>query len=180
MTDAENIKMQIESAENAPEETILKQKPPRKPRQPLDPEVKAKLSANMKKVNEARIAAAKIKSEHKLDKKQMEIAQEATERLAVIEKKKEAIQKLKASSPPPPPQTPKVSKKSKKQVVVELSEDDSTDSEESDGEEEVLYVAKKKTRTRAKLDNSIVKPKKQNPPQAPPQQEVAKPIVKFI
>jgi hypothetical protein len=133
----------------------------------------------MKKVNEARIAAAKIKNEHKLDKKQMEIAQEATERLEVIEKKKEAIKKLKASSPLPPIQTPKVSKKSKKQVVVELSSDSETDSEDSDAEEEVLYVAKKKTRTRAKSD-SIVKPKKQDAPQAPPQQEVAKPIVKFI
>jgi len=179
------IQSQIESESYQPDETILKTKPPRKQRAPLAPEVKAKLSENMKKVNAARIAAAKIKNEHKLDKKQMEIAQEAADRLEVIEKKKEAIQKLKSASPPPlplPEQPPKPPKKSKKQLIVELSDDsDSTDSEESEDEPEILYVAKKKqTRTRAKSDPSIVKPKKNNKPPTPPQQEDPRPIIKFV
>jgi hypothetical protein len=183
MTDPNPIQMQIESASAQPDETILKPKPPRKPRAPLDPEVKAKLAANMKKVNEARIAAAKIKNEHKLDAKQAEIAKEANDRLAVIEKKKEQIAKLKESSQQLEQQPPKPPKKSKKQLIVELSDDsDSTDSE-TDGEDEpeILYVAKKKqTRTRAKSDPSIVKPKKQNKPQTPPQQDDPRPIIKFI
>jgi hypothetical protein len=181
MSDSNPVQIQIEQASSQPDETILKQKPPRKPRAPLAPEVKAKLAANMKKVNEARIAAAKIKNEHKLNAKQAEIAKEAADRLEVIEKKKEAIAKLKASSPPLEPKTPKP-KKSKKQVILEVSDDsDSTDSE-TDGEDEpeILYVAKKQTRTRAKSDPSIVKPKKQNKPQTPPQQEDSRPIIKFV
>jgi len=176
------IQSQIEQASSNPDETILKAKPPRKPRAPLAPEVKAKLSENMKKVNAARIAAAKIKSEHKLDAKQAEIAKEAADRLEVIEKKKEAIAKLKSASPPLPQQPPKPPKKSKKQVILEVSDDsDSTDSEESDDEPEILYVAKKKqTRTRAKSDPSIVKPKKNNKPTEQPQQEDPRPIIKFV
>ncbi len=182
MSDPNPVQMQINEAASQPEESILKTKPPRKPRPPLAPEVKAKLAENMRKVNEARIAAAKIKNEHKLDAKQAEIAKEANDRLAVIEKKKEQIAKLKSASQQLEPKTPKP-KKSKKQVIVELSDDsDSTDSE-TDGEDEpeILYVAKKKqTRPRAKSDPSIVKPKKQNKPQAEPKQDESKLVVKFL
>lgn len=187
----------LESPVQTPEvqdDQILKQK---KPRKEFSPEVRAKMSENMKRINAERLAKARIRSEDSLNQKQEDILSKAQKKLDSVEQKKAKITQIKQERgipvlakapppPPPPPLPPPPKKKSKKQILVELSSDSDgeTDSESSD--DEVIYVSKKKAnQPRNQSDrknNSIVKPKQNRQPETMQHKipDPPKTVIKFI
>lgn len=185
-TDAENINMQI-ATEEAIDEPILKPRAPRKPRKPLEPEVKAKLADNMRRINASRIENARLHSEANLKKKEAEIAENAVKKLEVIEKKKNQIKALKESKGisteqplDTPKSEPKKEKKTKKQIIIEAS-DSSTSDSDSESEAEIVYV-QKKSKSKKSSDKSITKPKHDNTQKITESkiQEQPKTLIKFI
>lgn len=176
------------------EESILKQK---KARKPFSPEVRAKLSENMKRINAERIENARLQSEQNLNKKQEDIIQKAQKKLDAVSKKKAVVQKIKEekgipdvlpqlpqSEPPAPAPAPAPKKKSKKQVIIELSSESEseTDTDSESSEDDIIYVSKKKPRKQSsRTNNSIVKPKQNKKPESIPEQDSQpKTIIKFI
>jgi hypothetical protein len=162
----------------------------------MSPEVREKMSENMKRINAERIEKARLRSEEGLKQKEAEIKRISDKKLESVSKKKQQIQQIKTEKglpvepvEPTPNPTPKPAKEkqTKKQVIVELSSDsdDSTDSDES-GEEEIIYVAKKTAKNPRKQstakDYSIIKPKKHTKPKSIPdrQPDIPKTIIKFI
>ena len=180
MDTPEDASQQIQS-----DETILKQK---KPRKQMDPETRQKMADHMRKVNQERMDRARLANEAKLQQKEQEILEFAQKRLEKVEAKKEVIKKLKekkgipeepVASPQPVEKTK--SKPKKKQVIVEVSSSDSDESGDTDseGEDEIIYVAKKAAKKPSKKNESIVKPKKQANTQAIPD-STPKTVIKFI
>lgn len=176
------ITMEIEEHEVS----ILKQK---KPRKPLDPETKKKMSDHMKKVNQDRIEKARIASVSRLEKKEEAIAEIAMKKLESIERKKQGIRKLKEDRgivdpipdpiPEPIPEPPKSKPrpKTRKQVIIECSSDSSNDETDSESDTELIYVQKKKA---AKKSTGITKSKGNKTPVEQPAQEQPRTIIKFI
>jgi hypothetical protein len=177
-----------EKPENENNEPIVKAKRVRKP---MSEEQRQRYSENMKKVNQARIAAAKERTEALLEVK----AQRLAAKMERIEDKKKKVASLPGPSAPPEelsaPEAPKApqrqnakrfNEKHLKKVIVQSSSDSDDYYDEgstTEEEEEVIYVAKKSkkpTITKAKP----VKVAKQREPEIQPPPQPPKTIIKFF
>lgn len=137
----------------------------------ITPEQKQILAERMRKVNEDRIAKAKMANETILAEKEAK----ARAKLETIQKKKEQVREIKekkAVESTPAPVKEKKEKKPRK-IIVQESSDSEDYGEET--ETEVVYVSKKKPQ-------GLTKPKpKASAPKAPPA-VVAEPrcVFKFV
>jgi len=159
-----------------PDETPLKPKVKRN----FTPEQRAALAERMRKVNEERVAKARVKNEAILEAKEAK----TVAKLEEIKAKKEKVTKAKEIVASPETPKPKVKKVIKKTVVVQESSDseeyaDSTDGE-SEVEEEVVYVQKKAKAKPAPKAKPAKLMKEKAPSQAAPKQAEPKVVFKFI
>lgn len=147
----------------------------------ITPEQKQILAERMRKVNEDRIAKAKVANETILQAKEEKVKA----RLETIQKKKDKIKELKAQVAPVAPVAPvaqeqpikeKKPKKVKKVIVQE-----SSDSEDygDETEEEVIYVTKPKS-SLTKAKKEVKKQPEVKPYSATNITSEAKMVFKFI
>jgi hypothetical protein len=174
-----------EKPENETNEPIVKAKRVRKP---MSEEQRQRYSENMKKVNQARIAAAKERTEALLEVKaqrlaaKMERIEDKKKKVASLPGPKAPSEELSAPEAPKAPQrqnAKRFNEKHLKKVIVQSSSDsdDYYDDGSTTSEEEVIYVAKKKPSITKAKPVKVAKqrePEIQQPPQPP------KTIIKFF
>lgn len=136
----------------------------------ITPEQKQILSERMKKVNEDRIAKAKLANETILAEKEAK----ARAKLETIQKKKEQVREIKEKKQPETaPAAPKEKKEKKaKKIIIQESSDSEDYGEET--ETEVVYMTKKKQPA------ALTKPKTQRAPSAPATQAEPRCVFKFV
>ena len=135
--------MEPEEATTQVDETPLKPKRTRK----VSDEQKIILAERMRKINQDRIAKARVANEAELDIKEQKIKEKLekiTSKKAVVSKEKEKNVEMVAPVAPAPP----VKEKKVRKVYVE----------ESESEEEVVYVKKPKAQPKAPLQKASVVP----------------------
>jgi hypothetical protein len=159
----------------APTEDTTPLKP--KVKRNFTPEQRAALAERMRKVNENRVARARVKNEAILEAKEAK----TVAKLEEIKAKKEKVSKAKKEVEPPVEATPKPkTKKVIKKVVVQESSDseDYADSTDEESEvEEVVYVQKKAAKPKAAPKPKAEKLMKEKAPSQP--KAVAEPKVVF-
>lgn len=173
--------------DNEPQEIPHSDETPLKPKikRNFTPEQRAALAERMRKVNEERVAKARVKNEAILSAK--EAKTEA--KLEEIKAKKEKVAKAKEHPAVKEQTEPKPQKKVVKKVVKKVIVQESSDSEdyaqstdgESEKEEEVVYVQKKAP----KAPKAAPKPKaeklmKSKIPDAPKAAAAPAVIFKFV
>lgn len=135
----------------------------------ITPEQKQILAERMRKVNEDRIAKAKMANETILAEKEAK----ARAKLETIQKKKEQVREIKEKKAVEPAPVKEKKEKKPRKIIVQESSDSEDYGEET--ETEVVYVSKKKPQ-------GLTKPKpKASAPKAPPA-VVAEPrcVFKFV